>query len=258
MCRTCCTVLCTVLVAGATTITGFAWILAGLQDQPIDSRRHLDPPIAAISEMTLGFQAPTVVGFQLQLQTAAALAENNVVGSHLLQHIKRGAGFHEVRREAARMKDSTLPKYMPIQGATLMHTRIHNRLAAGGPHVNECEDCGLDPLREKAVELLETWAENATDHGGSWRDFRWTIRDYHSGYRRGKIIVTEVVENIFKSIEAAENSVTPLRAVVSLNREEALRLAYASQSRYSGGSARSIWEVWHQRCAAVGAGIIPL
>ncbi len=89
------------------------------------------------------------------------------------------------------------------------------------------------------VDLDEILLEITKDTASNEAPFT-TIQDYAVAYREGKVTSMEVAERVLVGIEQSDDSERPLRAFISVNREDVLRQARESAERIAAGRPLSV------------------
>jgi len=75
------------------------------------------------------------------------------------------------------------------------------------------------------------------------KGFRFvSIHEYAEAYRSGRITPEEVAKKVLEAIEASNASNPPLRAVITMDREEVMRMARESTQRFRDGKPLGIFD----------------
>ena len=149
---------------------------------------------------------PRLAGGSLSL--VASLLENGVVGGGLGNKLAKDTGIGVLRR--AQPDDvPTLFPHLPVEGAAAS--------AADAPD--------LGALLTRTAHWL---APHGAPHHG--------VADYHAAYRAGTTTPIAVAERALDAIAASEAHATPLRAFISVLREDVLAQARASAARWAAGA----------------------
>ena len=142
------------------------------------------------------------------LSVVASLLENGVVGGGLGNKLAKDTGIGVLRRSN------------PEEGPTLFPSLPFAGAPAGAA---DAPDLGA---------LLARTAHWSTPQGSP----HWGVADYHAAYRSGATTPLAVAERALAAIATSDAHVSPLRAFISVNRDDVLAQARASAARWAAGA----------------------
>jgi len=115
-------------------------------------------------------------------------------------------------------------------------------------------DAGLDALTATAVDEAPTYTPMLPDvapatpaldprEDDAREGFRFpTIADYHAAYRTGTLTPLDVAERFLTQWETSERHERPLRAFISMRRDDILTQARASNERWKSGQPLGVFD----------------
>ena len=97
-----------------------------------------------------------------------------------------------------------------------------------------------EPAAESAQMREDAWPGKPDKVGPGFQIS--AVHDYAAAYRAGRTTPEEVAQRLLEAIAASDAAETPLRAFVSVNREDVLRQAQAATRRIHDGKALSLFD----------------
>ncbi|GBG86150.1 hypothetical protein CBR_g41054 [Chara braunii] len=171
--------------------------------------------------------APRLVGRALRF--FVWIWESRLFGPAVLNIMLRKNGIVEMLRRRNIPEEPTFVPCLPDDLAT------ENGIMFVPPGTSPSDQVSsaLDGLSERKFENRESLLG-----GQAWR--RWTIRDYHNAYMKGKITPTEVAERLLRFCEQSRKEAIPMNFFTQINPDDVRRQAEQSTQRYKSGSPLSV------------------